>query len=44
MFAENNNKPKNEPQTMRACRKIKFSLVLCVWLLKKCKSLLASKN
>ena len=38
MFAENNNEPKNEPQTMRACRKIKFCLVLCVWLSKKCKS------
>ena len=24
MFAENNKKPKNEPQTMRAFRKIKF--------------------
>ena len=43
MFAENNNKPKNEPQTMRVCKKIKFNLVLCVWLLKKCKSFLASK-
>ena len=43
MFAENNNEPKNEPQTMKACIKIKFCLVLCVWLSKKYKSLLASK-
>ena len=43
MFAENNKKPKNEPQTMRAFRKIKFCLVLCVWLSKKYKNLLASK-
>ena len=43
MLAENNNEPKNEPQTMTACRKIKFYLVLCVWLSKKYKSLLASK-
>ena len=43
MFTENNNEPNNEPQTMRACKKIKFCLVLCVWLSKKYKSLLASK-
>ena len=30
MFAENNSEPKNETQTMRACRKIKFCLVLGV--------------
>ena len=43
MFAENNNKPKNEPQNMKVCKKIKFCLALCVWLPKSYKSLLASK-
>ena len=35
MFAENNNEPKNEPQTMRAWRKINLCLVLCIWLSEK---------
>ena len=42
-FAENNNEPKNDPQTMRVWRKIKFYLALCVWFSKKYKPLLASK-
>ena len=37
MFAENNH------ETMWAWRKIKFSLVLCVWLSEKYKYLIASK-
>ena len=35
MFAENNNGPKNEPQTRMVWRKMKLCLVLCIWLLEK---------